>query len=155
MKGPKPKPTALKIIEGKPGHRPLNKNEPAVDGLAGSAPDWMNPEQREIWRNALACAPMGLITKIDESVLTTWVVACYLHQEATEKVNQMGLIVKSPVKGDPMQNPYLPIINRQALIMQKAAAEMGFTPSSRSRVSVPSGGRGAGNKFSNNGRRET
>jgi len=31
MAGRKPKPTALKIIEGNPGKRPLNKNEPKPD----------------------------------------------------------------------------------------------------------------------------
>ena len=35
-----------------------------------------------------------------------------------------------------MQSPYLPIVNKQAQIMLKSAAELGFTPVSRSRVSV-------------------
>jgi phage terminase small subunit len=39
----------------------------------------------------------------------------------------------------PVQSPYLSIINKQAQIMVKAAAEMGFTPSSRSRISVDTG----------------
>ncbi len=65
-----------------------------------------------------------------------WVVAEDLHRQATIAVGKFGLITKSPQKGDPMQNPYLPIINRQATIMMKAAAELGFTPSSRSRVSL-------------------
>jgi len=37
----------------------------------------------------------------------------------------------------PMQSPYLAIANKQAQIMTKAATEMGFTPASRSRVSLP------------------
>jgi hypothetical protein len=59
-----------------------------------------------------------------------------LHREAAEKVNQYGLLTKSPNAGLPLQSPYLPILNKQAQIMLKAAAELGFTPSSRSRVQI-------------------
>ncbi len=37
-----------------------------------------------------------------------------------------------------MQSPYLAIINKQAQLLQRAAAEMGFTPASRSRVALAS-----------------
>ena len=36
-----------------------------------------------------------------------------------------------------MQSPYLGIAILQAQIMTKAAIEMGFTPASRSRISIP------------------
>jgi hypothetical protein len=45
---------------------------------------------------------------------------------------------------EPTQSPYLPVINRQALIMLKAASERGFTPVSRPRIfrSGPAPGEG-------------
>jgi phage terminase small subunit len=45
-------------------------------------------------------------------------------------------MVKSPT-GYPMQSPYLAIANRQAELMMRIASEFGFTPASRSRISVP------------------
>lgn len=84
--------------------------------------------------------------------MTVWVVAEDIHRQAVQAVVKFGLITKTPTKGDPMQNPYLPIVNKQAQIMLKAAAELGFTPSSRSRVEV-SGSATQGNKFRNNGQR--
>ena len=33
-------------------------------------------------------------------------------------------------------SPYLAIVNKQAQLMSRAAAEMGFTPASRSRVAL-------------------
>jgi len=39
--------------------------------------------------------------------------------------------------GVPMQSPYLAIANKQAQIMTKAATETGFTPESRSRITLP------------------
>jgi P27 family predicted phage terminase small subunit len=47
----------------------------------------------------------------------------------------MGQVVTSP-SGYPIVNPYLSNMNKQALIMMKSASEMGFTPTSRSKVSV-------------------
>jgi hypothetical protein len=36
----------------------------------------------------------------------------------------------------PLQSPYLAILNKQAQIMLKAGAELGFSPASRTRVQV-------------------
>ena len=95
----------------------------------------MSPTQRAGWEYAIAHAPKGLLKNLDRSALVVFVVAEDLHHQATVAVAKFGLITKSPTKGEPIQNPYLPIINRQAQIMLKAGAELGFTPSSRSRVS--------------------
>jgi P27 family predicted phage terminase small subunit len=56
--------------------------------------------------------------------------------EAMEQVQKYGTMVKSP-GGFPIQSPYLAIVNRQAEIMMRIASEFGFTPASRSRISVP------------------
>lgn len=135
-RGPRPLPTLLKFAKGNPGRRPLNMDEPVIKADLESVPDWLSESQAEIWRDAIAEAPNGLLKSLDASVFLTWVVACDLHRKATQELAKAGLVVKSPVKGNPMQNPYLSIVNRQALIMMKAAAEMGFTPSSRSRIKV-------------------
>jgi phage terminase small subunit len=48
------------------------------------------------------------------------------------------LLVMSPVQKIPIQNPYLPIVNRQMLLMLRAASELGFTPCSRARIDAAS-----------------
>lgn len=136
MRGAKPKPTHLKLLAGNPGKRPLNRNEPQPQGDLHDAPDWLTDEQKACWTYAIANAPEGMLRRLDRSAMTAFVVAEDLHRQASIAVGKFGLITKSPTKGEPMQNPYLPIINRQAQIMLKAAAELGFTPSSRSRVTV-------------------
>jgi P27 family predicted phage terminase small subunit len=136
MPGPKPKPTHLKIIEGNRGHRKLNRNEPIPEGDLRDAPSWLTTEQRAGYRYAVRHAPAGLLKKLDRSVLIVWVVAQSLHRNATEQVEKFGLVIKSPVKGEPMQNPFLSIINRQAVIMLRAADHLGFTPASRSKIQL-------------------
>lgn len=139
MRGAKPKPTHLKLIEGNPGKRKLNRNEPKPQGDLCDAPDWLTDEQKAGWSYAISNAPAGLMKRLDRAALTAFVVAEDMHRQASVAVGKFGLITKSPSKGEPMQNPYLPIINRQAQIMLKAAAELGFTPSSRSRVEIVGG----------------
>jgi P27 family predicted phage terminase small subunit len=144
--GRKPKPTHLRLLNGNAGKRPINKNEPKPVGDLFDAPDWFSDAQKEGWTYAIANAPLGLLKRLDRSALTVWVIAEDLHKQATIAVGKFGLITKSPKQGEPMQNPYLAIINRQAQIMLKAASEIGFTPSSRSRVQIQGGDTG-GNAF--------
>lgn len=136
MRGAKPKPTHLKIVSGNPGHRPINKSEPMPAGALHDAPGWLTAGQSDGWDYAIEHAPQGLLKRLDRAILTIWVIAEDTHRQAAEKLAQHGLLIKAPITGLPIQSPYLPIVNKQAQIMLKAAAEMGFTPSSRSRISV-------------------
>lgn len=114
----------------------MNKREPKPVGDLVEAPDWMTESQRAGWSYAIANAPCGMLKLLDRSVLAVWVIAEDLHRQASMAVAKFGMLTKSPTKGEPMQNPYMAVINRQAVIMLKAASELGFTPSSRSRISV-------------------
>jgi P27 family predicted phage terminase small subunit len=100
---------------------------------------WLSDSQREGWAYAITNSPHGLLKQLDRAVLAIWVVAEDLQREAAEKIGQYGLLTKSPNAGMPLQSPYLAILNKQAQIMLKAAAELGFTPSSRSRVQIAAG----------------
>ncbi|MEO6716306.1 MAG: phage terminase small subunit P27 family [Novosphingobium sp.] len=117
----------------------MNKNEPRPKGDLNAPPDWMSESQREGWSYAVTNSPFGLLKCLDRSVLAIWVVAEDLHREAAQKITQYGLLTKSPNAGLPLQSPYLAILNKQAQIMLKAGAELGFSPSSRSRVQVDRG----------------
>ncbi|MFV0283731.1 MAG: phage terminase small subunit P27 family [Castellaniella sp.] len=136
MRGRKPTPTALKIIAGNPGKRPLNAHEPQPRGELIDPPEWMTDRQKDTWREVIELSPPGLLKDVDGSVFAVWVVAFDLYQEASDKLARTGMLIKAPNTGVPMQSPYLAIVNKQAQIMMKAAAEMGFTPASRSRVVV-------------------
>ncbi len=127
--------------------KPLLNNDP-VDLRP---PGWLTRRQKLLWRRAFDSAPAGLLTAMDAGLLTNWVIACDTHREACEKMRGTGLIVKTRIVevvktkkdgsstreqkgGQPVQNPYLPIINRQAEIMIRAAGDLGFTPVGRARM---------------------
>jgi P27 family predicted phage terminase small subunit len=135
MAGRKPKPTGLKVINGTFRSDRNSEAEPFPSGDLKDAPSHFAPEQVEIWDYAISNAPRGLLKCLDMSTLEVWVVACSIHRDAVKKVAKIGQVVKTPL-GFPVVNPYLSNANKQAQIMLKAAAELGFTPSSRSRVSI-------------------
>jgi P27 family predicted phage terminase small subunit len=139
------KPQALKIIQG--SKRLLPHPEPQPEGDLVEAPAWLTDSQKEGWNYAIKHAPPGLLKRLDRSILTIWVIAEDCHKTAAMKVNEHGMLIKLQ-DGTPMQSPYLSIQNRQSVLMMKAAAEMGFSPSSRAGIAAgPSGT----NSFSNNG----
>jgi P27 family predicted phage terminase small subunit len=128
-------------VKGNPGKRAINKREPQPLGDLGEPPDGLSEAQRAIWIEAISDAPKGLLKRIDASVFLAWVVARELHARAMHA--QSKLDASSPLQllmrtrnGEIVQSPYLPIINKQAAIMTKCAAELGFTPSTRSRISI-------------------
>ena len=77
-----------------------------------------------------------MLKKLDRAVLAVWVVGEDLHRRASEQVEKFGILTKAPHTGLPIQSPYLPVVNRQAQIILKAAELLGFTPASRTRIQV-------------------
>lgn len=148
MQGRKRKPTHLRVLDGTAGKaRHATPDEPQPEGDLKVPPHWMTERQKDLWRCALATVPPGLLRELDSSCFVVWVVASDAHSEAAQKVAQYGQMVKSPVNQTPMQSPYVSIMNKQAMLMLKAASEMGFTPSSRTRVKIEKKKPGAGSAF--------
>lgn len=111
------------------------------EGNLKEPPEWLTPSQREIWIRCLADAPEGLLKRIDGALLETYVTSLDMYRTACQmqaRLDATGLplLVQSPKVGALVQSPYLPIINRQAVILKHLAAEMGFSPTARSRISL-------------------
>lgn len=136
MRGRKPKPSYLRLLDGNAGKRALNAEEPKPAHALADPPESLSDRQKDIWRRALAQAPPQMLTTLDASVFTVWVVACDFHDQANTMVTKHGVFMKTKKTGTPIQCPWMAVVNRQALIMMKAAAEMGFTPTARSRVKI-------------------
>ena len=65
-RGRKPKPTAIKMLEGNPGKRPLNVKEPAPPKGNMKCPVWLLPEAKKEWKRlASSLEAMGVLTMVD------------------------------------------------------------------------------------------
>lgn len=143
MRGRKPKPTYLAVLDGGASHsRKPNPDEPMPDGDLAAPPADLPGRQLEIWRYAIEHAPPGMLKLIDRSVFACWVAAVDTFERARTHVDRYGLLIKSP-SGAWMQNPYLSIQNKQGALIKQYAAELGFSPTARPRVKVPKKGKAA------------
>lgn len=131
-KGRKPKPTALKKLEGNPGKRPLNPFEPIPPTVALPCPRHLLPEAKKEWRRlAPILMKMGLLTAADTVPFEGYCTAYARWLEAQEEITRHGSIYKDE-NGRIRPNPYIAIANYQMREIRAFASEFGLTPSNRS-----------------------
>jgi len=136
MAGRKPKPTRLKIIQGNPGKRPLNKNEPQPERRLMRAPSHLSEEAKKEWRYMAAkLFKMGLLTELDRPALAAYCQAYGRWVNAEKVLNEKGPLYKTDT-GTIRQSPMLWVANKALEQMYKFLTEFGMSPSSRSRVQV-------------------
>jgi P27 family predicted phage terminase small subunit len=149
MRGRKPKPAHLRLIEGNPGKRALPKGVKIEPTEAPEPPTFIKGYAREEWdRIAPGLALMGMLTAIDTAALASYCQSYAVWRQATEAINKMaasdmltgGLMIKT-TNGNAIQNPLVGTANKAASDMVRYAAEFGMTPSARTRLnaSLPGG----------------
>ena len=136
MPGPKPKPTALKLIEGNPGKQKLPKNEPKPRPIRPTSPRFLNDAAKSIWDELIPeLEAMGVVTIVDASVLSGY---CAAYEEAmrlSSYLDEAGLVTESP-SGYLQQRPEVSIRNKAWDRVAKFAPELGIGAASRSRIEV-------------------
>ena len=133
-RGPAPKPTRLRVIQGNPGKRPLNKNEPKPALGRPPCPRWLNEEAKKEWRRIVPeLARIGVLTIVDRLALAGYCQAYARWRQAEEAIEKYGMIGKTE-SGYVQQLPYVSIAQKSLALMRNLAAEFGMTPSSRSRI---------------------
>ena len=148
MPGPPPKPTALKLLAGNPGHRPLNLSEPKPTGIP-TCPRHLDKEAKAEWKRISAeLIKLGLLTSIDRAALSGYCCAYSRWVTAEAQIAQFGLVVKAGKSGYPIPSPFVGIANVALDHMRKFCIEFGLTPSSRSKVQgAPQQGAGIASPF--------
>ena len=109
-------PTALKIVTGNPGKRPLPQNEPEPRGEV-KKPKFVKYQATQIWKQyAPELERLGILKSTDVDMFGAW---CCLMAEFHESPRGFNAARLSQ--------------------MRALAASFGLEPSSRSRISVPGG----------------
>ena len=139
MRGRKPKPTAVKVLAGNPGKRPLNTSEPQppVPERTPYVPRHLNDEAKREWRRmASILLVLGLYTEVDRAALAMYCQAWGRWVIAEGKCAEIGEVLYTD-KGYAYPNPWRAEANRAQDLMRRLFTEFGLTPSARSRLSVP------------------
>lgn len=148
MKGRKPKPTHLKVLDGNPGKRPINKNEPKPEPLAPACPAFLDAVAKAEWKYiAPKLEKLGLLTKIDRAALAAYCICWSDLKAARMFLNEHGLTYTTTINDKwgraivdkEVAYPQVKIQRDAIAQINKLAAEFGMTVSSRSRLTVPGG----------------
>lgn len=136
--GRPPKPTAIRVLEGNPGKRPLNDAEPKPKVGLPSCPAHLSPLARREWRRmGRVLADLGVMTEIDGAVLASycqaWADWCEAQQHLRSGV-RFGESINAAGTLTIVESPWAKIAREAEARFMRAASEFGMTPSARSRV---------------------
>lgn len=124
--GRKPLPTQLKLINGNPGRRPLNENEPKPRVTLLRPPAELNDDGRIEWRRiARDLYALGILTTVDRAALFAY---CQSYGRLIRAERELAA-----ADGN-LLVPLVSVANRHMANMMRYAAEFGMTPSARSRI---------------------
>ena len=143
--GRRPKPTALKKLQGNPGKRKLNEAEPKIAQADPVMPRDLSKPAAQEWRRIVPeLRQMGVLSTVDRAALAAYCHAYERWFDAEKDVRRYGRIVREPILHQGVRtgyirlkkNPAVTISETATKIMKAFLCEFGMTPSSRSRVRI-------------------
>lgn len=138
MPGGRPaKPTEIRRLQGNPGHRPLNANEPQPEPDSGYCPRHLSRGARAEWRRVVPeLKALGLFTVVDRAALEAYC-ECYATWRTAQDVLEREGLTFIAGQGYIAQRPEVAIANNALKLMRAFMSDFGMTPSSRTRVKAP------------------
>lgn len=137
-RGPAPKPTNLKVLQGNPGKRPVNTNEPEFESseeLLKPLPHLSTYAKKEWKRLAPLLLKNGLLTEADTATFGAYCQSYHRWVEAEKLIRAHGFTTITD-KGNVIQRPEVGIANKAMEQMTKFAKEFGLTPSGRTQLHI-------------------
>jgi P27 family predicted phage terminase small subunit len=106
-----------------------------------AAPEELNPRGQQAWYTAVGeLQKLGMLHAVDLPLLQAYCREVQRMHEADFYVSTQGAVLKSRNKGGSeyyLKNPWLNIYNDALAQANRLAAQFGFTPSARTRISAP------------------
>lgn len=134
--GRKPKPSALRVLEGNPGKRALPKSEPRPRPVRPDCPAFLGDRARSVWFALVdELEAVGVLTAVDESALAGYAQAYAEAQECELYLREHGLTFQTGT-GYWQQRPEVGIRNKAWDRTDKFGAQLGIGAAHRSRIEV-------------------
>lgn len=132
-RGRKPKPTAVKQLQGNPGKRPINRHEPWPEGKA-KKPRGLVPRVAKLWDEmAGPLEGLGLLTDLDAAAFRMMLQHYQFALEAARQVLEEGL-TRRDENGVERRHPSLQAWRENSVAFRAYAEQFGMTPSARARL---------------------
>lgn len=155
--GRRPKPTALRILEGNRSHSPINGNEPQPRPLSPEKPDWLCKLGSLEWDRITAemCEIPGWLGQTDTAVLAGYCQSYGRWRQAEALLEEHGLTYEALVIHDEDQRggkpemlqttikprPEVKIAKDERAAMLRFAIELGLSPTARVKIHINPGDR--------------
>lgn len=135
-RGPKPKPTAIKLLHGNRSKRPLNLHEPKPSAAPPRCPAWLDAEAKACWRVLIPqLRDMGVLTRIDANALTNYCETWSRWKRAVLFLQKNGDVYSlKDDQGNPkcvVQWPQVAVARNLVSVLHRYQQEFGLTPSAR------------------------
>ena len=123
MAGRRPKPTALKQLQGTLRKDRTNANEPKPGPLGKSIPDHLSKEAKKYWKESFKLLTrVGILTETDADSLALYCESKMRWVFAKKQLEKDGMVIIAQ-SGFPVQSPYLQILNKSHDQMLKILLE--------------------------------
>ena len=133
--GRRPTPTAIRKLAGMKS-KPVS-GEPIPTKGHPACPIHLTGEARAEWNRLTdELDSMGLLSTADRGVIALYCISWQRWCKAETQLNSMGEIVAAPKTKSPMQNPWLSIANKAHEQCHKLMAEIGLSPSARTKIKM-------------------
>jgi P27 family predicted phage terminase small subunit len=129
------------LLQGNPGKRPLNANEPKPKAGVPRCPDWLDDEAKLCWKRTSALLKnLGVITVIDGDALAVYC-ETWSHWKRTviflQKNGDVYTVKDAENKVKYVaQLPQVAIARNLLAALNRYQQEFGLTPASRSRLVI-------------------
>jgi P27 family predicted phage terminase small subunit len=140
-RGPPPKPTVLKVLNGNAGKHRLNSREPQPTVGTPHCPEWLSDPGRKIWRRLVPqLRVMKVLALVDADALAAY---CHVYtrwRDAEDFLTKHGMVY--PIRDDQgrvkcmVQFPQVAIARNLLVVMRAYQQEFGLTPAARARIVV-------------------
>lgn len=138
MAGRRPRPSALRLIEGNPGKRNLAKQlarEPVAE-VGATMPAGLSAAARAHWKIVAAqLTDARILTRLDAVALSQYCEVFAQWRDATDKVAEFGASVETG-QGGLKLSPYWAAFIQASGELRRMLIEFGMTPSARARVAA-------------------
>jgi len=137
MKGRKPKPRKLKLIEGNPGKRPIKKPSISETDDHVTMPRFLGAEAKKLWKElAPELKKRGLLTALDRAAFSG-LCASYGHMVEMERIIQKEGSTIVDNRGVTRKHPAVTILNQFFSLFKSFSEMFGLSPLARERISIP------------------
>lgn len=134
LRGPAPKPSEQKKLEGTYRKDRAARNEPKPKVMIPRAPEWLNVVAlKEYKRVAKILVATRVLTEADSTALAAYAFQYDKWLEAEAMVKVEGAVLMSE-KGGMYLNPWQGVANTAFKNMTVYLAQFGLTPASRTRI---------------------